>query len=88
MAFFQTLDVGCHTPERHTPERFVFKNKKTRGPRTLAIFLTTVVRITLVNFAQMLLDINFEKIALNHPKKYHENYKVNATPYPLIPKLQ
>ncbi len=39
-----------------------------RGPRTLALCLKTTVRRTFVNFAQLLLDIKIETIALNHHK--------------------
>ncbi len=46
----------------------------------MVICLTTAVLITLVNFAQMLLDTKFETSALNDPKRPRK-LQINPTPY-------
>ncbi len=50
------------------PRSSMFTKKENKRSNTLALRLTTAVRIILVNFAQMLLRIKFETSALNAPK--------------------
>ncbi len=48
--------------------KHIYTGTQTRGTRTLVLCLTTAVRMTLIHFSQMLLDIKFETKALNDPK--------------------